>query len=251
MTESEGARALIAQACRMVGKLGLTKDTAGHVSMRIGDTDRVLIRARGPAETGVRYTEPDNVITVDLDGQKVKGPDELSVPIEVFIHTALYRSSPDIRSVVHVHPPTVVLFTICDVPLLPLYGAYDPGSLRLAVDGIPRYDRSVLVSNPTLGQELAEAMSGRPACLMRGHGITTAGPSVEEAVLTAVRVNELAEMNYRARLLGEPRAISEEDLRSFAGPGGPSPKSGDASMRANALWRYYCRLLDEDASREP
>ncbi len=40
-------------------------------------------------------------------------------PREVFLHTWMYKTVSKVSSVVHVHPPTVVLFTICNKPLLP------------------------------------------------------------------------------------------------------------------------------------
>ena len=39
-------------------------------------------------------------------------------------------------------------------------------------------------------EEFAGTMNGR-ACLMRGHGITTCGKSVEEATLTAIKLSLL------------------------------------------------------------
>jgi L-fuculose-phosphate aldolase len=109
-------RELVAKACRILGKMDLTKAGSGHVSQRLGD-DRILIRGRGRDETGVRFTTIEEVITVDLDGRKLDGPDGLLPPQEVFIHTCLYRARPEVKSVIHIHPPTVVVFTICDVPL--------------------------------------------------------------------------------------------------------------------------------------
>jgi ribulose-5-phosphate 4-epimerase/fuculose-1-phosphate aldolase len=232
-------RELVAKSCRILGKMDLTKAASGHVSQRVGD--RVLIRARGTDEVGVRFTTREQVIAVDLDGNKLDGPDGLLPPQEVFIHTCLYRTRPEVRSVVHIHPPTVVLFTICDVPLRPIIGAYDPSSLKLVLEGIPTYGRSITISNEELGRDLAKLMGGKRACLMRGHGITTAGASVEEATVTAIKLNELAEMHYRAHLLGEPRDIPPEDVAHFRdhfarqrGPG-----------HVNSSWRYYATLSGE------
>ena len=88
----------------------------------------------------MRYTTVDEVVEVDLDGKLTKSRDDgLEVPNEVFIHTAVYRARPAVQSVVHVHPPTVVLFTICGKPLLPIYGAYDPSGAQLALAGIPTF----------------------------------------------------------------------------------------------------------------
>jgi len=233
-------RELVAKSCRILGKLDLTKAATGHVSQRVGE--RVLIRARGRDEIGVRFTTTEQVIAVDLDGNKLDGPEGLLPPQEVFIHTCLYRARPEVKSVVHVHPPTVVIFTICDVPLRAIYGAYDPSSLGLALDGVPTYGRSITISNEALGRDFAKVMGRKSACMMRGHGITTAGASVEEATVTAIKLNELAEMNYRARLLGRPRDIDAEDLdhfrRRFADRG--------PSSRLGSTWRYYATLSGEE-----
>lgn len=234
----EELRAQVAQACRVIGALGLTKAATGHISARVPGTDTILIRARGPDEIGVRYTEPQDVITVDFNGKKLAGRDGLEPPQEVFIHTWMYRKRPELASVVHAHPATVVLFTICNKPLLPLYGAYDPSSLKLLMEGIPTYPRSITVSNDKLGEEFASSMPGR-ACLMRGHGITTVGSSVQEATLTAIKLNELAEMNYRAQLLGNPQPIPDDEIAHITrGDSKKGPKSAP-------LWRYYCSLVGE------
>jgi L-fuculose-phosphate aldolase len=241
MTGSNQARELVARSCRILGKLNLTKEPSGHVSARIEGTDKILIKARGPGESGLRFVTARDLITVDLNGKKLEGPEDLDPPHEVYIHTWIYRTRPEIQCVVHVHPLTVVLFTICDKPMLPLYGAYDPSSLRLLVGGIPTYPRSVLVSNDDLGKELADVMGKQPACLMRGHGITTAGASVQEATLAAIRLNELAEVNYRANLLGNPQPIPAEEIERLPGGGDGQKRSG----HSEAVWRYYCNLIGE------
>lgn len=234
-------RELVARSCRILGKLDLTKEPSGHVSARIPGQEKMLIKARGPGESGLRFVTAADIITCDFAGKKVEGADGLESPQEVFIHTWLYRTRPEIQSVVHVHPATVVLFTICNKPLLPLFGAYDPTGLRLVMEGLSAYRRSITVSNEKLGEEFAQAMGQKQACVMRGHGITTAGESVEEATLTAIKLNDLATMNYRASLLGNPEPIPQEDIDVIMGsrPGRRRP------VHSASSWRYYCRLLDE------
>jgi L-fuculose-phosphate aldolase len=244
MADLSKLRELVAQSCRMLGKLNLTKEPSGHVSARVPGEDKVLIKARGPQESGLRFVTARDIITVDFNGKKVDGDDGLDVPQEVFIHTWLYKSRRDVESVVHVHPLTVVLFTICDKPIEPLYGAYDPSGLRLIVEGLATYPRSITVSNEKLGEEFAKAMGDKPACLMRGHGITSAGPGVADATLTAIKLNDAAAINYQAHLLGTPRPIPQEDIDILVGK---SRGAGNQSVRANSNWRYYCKLLDEQA----
>jgi ribulose-5-phosphate 4-epimerase/fuculose-1-phosphate aldolase len=241
MSDDSQLRERIAQSCRVLGKLNLTKEPSGHVSARIPGQERIFIKARGPEESGLRFVTARDIITVDFSGKKVAGDEGLESPQEVFIHTWLYRTRPEVRCVVHVHPITVVLFTICHKSLQPLFGAYDPSALRLVVNGLSLYRRSITVSNEILGEEFAKAMADKPACLMRGHGITTAAESIEEAALTAIKLNELAEINYRAHLLGTPEPIPQEDIDVLVG----KARGSTRTVPSASSWRYYCTLLDE------
>jgi L-fuculose-phosphate aldolase len=253
--DPDALRARIAKACRVIGRMGLTRGLRGHISARIPGTDRIFVRARGPAESGVRYTPDDEVVEVDLDGKPVAGmPAGLRGPSEIFIHTEIYRARPEVNAVLHMHPPTVVLFTIVGKPLLPIYGAYDPHSLGLALEEMPLFDRSVLINTRELGEELVRAIGKKRACLMRGHGITTVGESIEEAGVVALGLNELATMNYHAHLLGEPRAISPADIEALQPAierlSLPSRAPGEPAASTETEWRYYCRLADEGATPE-
>jgi L-fuculose-phosphate aldolase len=78
--------------------------------------------------------------------------------------------------------------------------------------------------------------------MMRGHGITTAGASVEEATVTAIKLNELAEMNYRANLLGDPKPIPDQDLEHFRKRREQRAKGDAPSPHLNSTWRYYAEV---------
>lgn len=240
MAADQETRELVAQSCRILGGLGLTKAATGHVSALSPDGKYVLVRARGRDERGVRYTTAEQIIAVDFSGKKLDGPDGLEAPQEIFIHTSLYKARPDVRCVTHIHPMTVVLFTICDKPIEPIYGAYDPSSLDMILEGIPTYGRSITIIDDVLGGDLVAAMGDKKVCLMRGHGITTVGASVEEATLHAIRLNEAAEMNYRAALLGGPRRIPDEDIAHFRNK--REKRGGSSGKNLEAVWRYYTEL---------
>ena len=85
-------------------------------------------------------------------------------------------------------------------------------------------------------------MGDRGVCMMRGHGITSAGASIQEATLNAIKLNDVAEVNYRANLLGHPQPIPAEEIARLPGGGGGQKKISGYNA---AVWRYYCNLLDE------
>jgi L-fuculose-phosphate aldolase len=236
----------------VLGKMELSRALRGHISARIPGTERIFVRARGPAESGVRYTTEDEVVEVDLEGRPAAGvPKGLRLPSELYIHTEILRARPEANAVVHMHPPTIVLFTVTGTPLLPIYGAYDPYGLSIALENPPVFAKSVLINTLELGRELVATIGKARACLMRGHGITTVGESVEEACVTALALNELATLNHQARLLGTPRPISDADIdglrpaiKRLSTKGAEPGEPGDSIATE---WRYYCRLTGEEA----
>jgi ribulose-5-phosphate 4-epimerase/fuculose-1-phosphate aldolase len=243
MENVEELKILVAQSCRILGMEDMTREPAGHVSARIPGTDRFIVKGRGPGEVALRYTRPEDLVISDLEGNKVEGRSDLSTPGENSIHLEILKARPDVNCVIHVHPTNVVLFTITNRELLPLVGAYDPDALAIVQRGIPRYPRSILISSAQLGRDLAQTLGDKSVCLMRGHGITACGPSVQDATVTAWRLNDLAEINYRSALLGIPEPISPEDIEVFAKlRASPPVANGRATT---GTWNYLVRRLQE------
>lgn len=242
-TEDTSVRSLIATSCRILGNLDLSHEALGHVSHRAPGSETLSIKAKGPAEVGLRYCTPGDVIEVGLDVHAVRPAAGLRPPSETFIHTGIYRENPDVRSVVHVHPEHAVLLTICRIPVRPIYGAYGIGS-RLAVDPVPVYPRSMTVADDEAGRDFARFMGTSPVAMMRGHGITVTGSSVEEATIRTIAFCRLATMTYRAHLLGTPLVLPDDEIDELRRPISEHRPRGSAGGSAGVLatWRYYERL---------
>lgn len=243
--DEQDAAALVAEGCRILGKLDLTHFAFGHVSYRLDDTT-MLIKGKGPGEAGLRYTGVEDIVKVDFDANLMSGPEGLRAPSESFIHIWLYKMNPDVRSVVHVHPESAVLLTICDKPIRPFYGSYGMG-VRMAIEGVPVYPRSVRIENDELGSEFARFMGEKKFALMRGHGVSVGGDSVEDAVVRTLTLNELTSMTYKAYLLGDPKPILPEDIEEYSKPLEETRPRGSAGGRPGMLatYRYYRRLAAE------
>src|SRR5215475_4746926 len=122
-------RRSIAQACRILALHGLAEDVLGHVSVRTG-TAELLIRCRGPAERGLLFSTPDDVHLVPIDGP-AELPAGYVLPSELPIHTELLRRRPQVRAVVHAHPPAVITADLAGLRLRPIVGAYNIPAMRL------------------------------------------------------------------------------------------------------------------------
>ena len=237
-------RKKVALSCRIVGTQGLTRGMLGHVSARIPGTDRVLIKGKGPDEEAVEFTAERDVITVDLEGRVLEARKGLDAPNETAMHLIIYRKRPEVMSVIHTHPDWIVALTACGKPLIPMYAAYSPPGMRLVLDGIPVYPRSVTIINRELAEDFMRTMGEKRACLLVGHGMTVAGGSVEEATVTSLNLYELARIHGMAYSIGQPRPIPEADIfeyRKRAESGAGNKRASSARFESD--WRYHVKLL--------
>ena len=221
--EERADRVALARACRVLAHRGLVEDVLGHVSLRVAP-DRVLLRCRGPHESGLRFTVPTDVRAVDLDGRIVDGGEDegYAPPSEAPIHLETLRRRPDANAVVHAHPPAVVAAGLADLPLLPIFGSYDIPAARLAAGGIPVYPRSVLVRRAELAHEMLAVMGDSSVCVLRAL-------AVDRLSRTALAVVGAG---------GTLRPIPHGDLAEL-------PDLG-AGLNEHTLWRFHLAALAAD-----
>jgi ribulose-5-phosphate 4-epimerase/fuculose-1-phosphate aldolase len=228
-----GLRDDVALACRALARAGLASGALGHVSARVAP-DRVLIRCRGPQDTGLLFTRPDAVREIDAADPS---PDpDWRVPHELAIHSAFYRARADVGAVVHVHAPAAVLAGLAGLELRPVFGAFDIPASRLAQAGVPVFPRAALITRAELGDELVAAAAGADVCLMRGHGITTVGPTVAAAFARALELERLARVTLDLARLGvHPAVLTDADRAEL-------PDLG-AAFDDGLVWAHH-RALD-------
>jgi ribulose-5-phosphate 4-epimerase/fuculose-1-phosphate aldolase len=237
--DCEELRATVANACRLLAAKGLVEGILGHVSARVGP-DELVVRCRGEDEEGLRRTRVTDVWKLTLDGVAVDLPAGYEPPKELPIHTELMRARPDCGAVIHAHPPAALLAGLAGLEPRPVFGAYNIPAMHLALGGVPVYPRPILITRPDLAREMAEAMGDRPVCLLRGHGITVAAESVEQATVTAINLNELLAITVElARLGADPPVVSERDLAEL-------PDLG-RGFNVGKAWQALLAELDDDA----
>ena len=129
-------------------------DGYGHVSARHPhDPERFLMsRALAPG-----LVTAADIQELGLDGELTK-PDPRPAYLERFIHSEVYKARPDVHAVVHSHSPTVVPFSVTQVPLKPIRAAF-------LYPEVPVFDTraaagwtNLLISNPALGRALAQTL---------------------------------------------------------------------------------------------
>ena len=189
----------IVAGSRVLAELGVL-DGFGHVSARDPKNPDHFLMSRSLAPALVTG---DDIMEFDLDGNAVDAKGR-NVFLERFIHSEIYKARPDVMAVVHTHSPGVVAFSVSKTPLRPLYH-----NAAFLAAGAPVWDirkdfgeTNMLVSNPTIGKELALLLGDKSVVLMRGHGDATVGPSVKVAVFRAYYTDVNARLQSQAVALG-------------------------------------------------
>lgn len=234
------ARDVLARANRMIASEGVL-DAFGHVSMRHPtDPGRYLLsRSRAP-----ELVQPEDILEFTLDSQPVN-PTDVRLYGERVIHGGIYQARPDVNAVCHHHAPSILPFCISGMDLRPVYhlGA-TLGEKVPFWDARDEFgDTSLIVAKPEEGASLARALGAHWVVLMRRHGATVAGTTLEELTFRTIYTARNAALQIQAHTLGlvsplnaaETRLASEYNLR-------PGPV-----MRA---WEYWNARLDKVEGRQ-
>jgi HCOMODA/2-hydroxy-3-carboxy-muconic semialdehyde decarboxylase len=210
----------LAVAYRILAMEGVI-DAYGHVSVRHpANPNRFLMsRSLGPA-----LVTAADILEYDIDSNPVDPQGRNSV-LERFIHGEIYRARPDVMVVVHSHAPSVIPFSITQVPLRPVFHM-----ATFLHKGVPVWDsRSVkdpaaatlLVRNNVIGRSLAATLADKTVALLRGHGNVVVGPNLQVTVRDAIYTEVNAKMQIIAMGLGGPVTYisSEEGMAVEKMPG--------------------------------
>jgi L-ribulose-5-phosphate 4-epimerase len=176
--------------------------TSGNISARDPETGYVVIKP-----SGLKYEElrPDNMVIVDLDGNRIEG--NLKPSSDTASHLYIYRHRPDVNGIVHTHSPYATAFAALGRPI-PVYltAIADEFGGPIPCGGF------ALIGSEAIGKVVVESIGHSPAVLLKNHGVFTVGPTVEAAVKAAVMVEDVARTVWIALQLGQPDEIPPEDV---------------------------------------
>jgi ribulose-5-phosphate 4-epimerase/fuculose-1-phosphate aldolase len=214
LSASRGLVEDLVAASRILAQHGVL-DAYGHVSARSDRRPERFVMSRSLAPALVKAAD---LMELDLDSEPLPG-DKRKGFLERYIHGEIYRARPEVMAVVHSHSPSVIPFGVTRTKLRPVYHM---GSFLWS--GTPVFEiRSIkeandlLIRDRSLGKALAHSL-GRCTCvLMRGHGMTVVGDSVQEAVFRAIYTEMNARLQLQAETLEGPiEFLSEEEGKRSA-----------------------------------
>ncbi len=229
MTVEETLRADIVEVGRRLYARGYVASNDGNISVRL-DADRILTT---PKSVSKGFMTPDMMVVTDLAGKKVAG--ERDPSSELKMHLAVYEHRPDVRAVVHAHPPLATGFAVAGIPL-------DKAVLAEVITTlgcIPIADYAT-PSTTELPDAVRAYIKAHDGLLLANHGALTCGRDLFGAYYKMETVEHFAKISLVARMLGGERVLSRDEvmrlqaLRGMYGIAAPAPICADANDPALA-----------------
>jgi L-fuculose-phosphate aldolase len=179
----------------------LVGGTGGNLSVRVPDTDTVLIT---PTGISLGDVEPDDNILTSLDGEILDSPRGFKGSKEAGFHLAAYRLRSDVGAIAHVHPPYSTAYSNKGGPL-PLVTV----SARLNLKHVPCIE-CYLPGTSELRDCVTQGIKNNPdvnSLLMKEHGILTLGRDLKHAYYLADLVEDTAKIAYVAATI--PNTVAD------------------------------------------
>lgn len=181
---------------------GMTTTSGGNLSI-IDDDGNIWIT---PAGVDKGTLNRSDIICVKPDGTCV-GPHKPSS--ELPFHAAVYKMRPDLKAVLHAHPPALVAFSIVrqlpDMDLLPSVRKIC-NDLRIAVYAVPGSDQ--------LGENIGQCFAdGSDIVVLENHGVCIGAKTMFEAFQKFETLEYTANLEILAKRIGNVKTLPDEALR--------------------------------------
>lgn len=204
MTDEARIRRQVCEIGRRIYARQFVAGNAGNISCRLSD-DVVLCT---PTLICKGFMEPDDLCTVDLTGRQLSGKRETTS--EIRLHLEVYNRNPNVKAVVHSHPPHATAFAVAheDIPtgVLPEVDVF-LGVVPRAEYGTPSAAEFAQTIRPFIGKANTVVLSN--------HGTVSWGQSVEQAYWHTEILDAYCHVLLLARQLGDVHRLPERKIREL------------------------------------
>ena len=185
-------------------KKGFAAANDGNISFRASEKEIVC------TPTGVckGFLKPDDLCVVDMEGNQLSGHRKRTS--EIMLHIAIMKERPEVKSVVHCHPPHATAFGIAREPVpqcvLPEVEIFlgDVPITKYAIPGGQEFASTIL---PFVKQS--------NIIILANHGTVSYGPTVEKAYWWTEILDAYCRMLMLAKGLGRINYFSEPEARAL------------------------------------
>ena len=186
----------ICEIGRRVYNKGFAAANDGNISIRVGENEVLC----SPTMICKGFMTPDDICAVDMEGVQIAGKRKRTS--EVLLHLAIMKHRPDVKAVVHCHPPHATAFAVAREPIpqciLPEIEVF-MGEVPIAPYETPGGHAFANTVVPFLG-------NGTNTIILTNHGTVTFGKSLAQVFRNTLNLEIAARLV--ANLVAETSQIT-------------------------------------------
>ena len=189
---------------RRIYNKGFAAGNDGNITYRIGENEVICT----PTMVSKGFLKPSDLCTVDMEGKQLSGHRKRTS--EVLLHLAIMKARPEIKSVVHCHPPHATAFAVAREPIpqcvlpevevflgdVPITKYETPGGQAFADTVLPFVAKSNVI-------------------ILANHGTVSFGKTVELAYWWTEILDAYCRILMLARDLGKVNYFTEQKTREL------------------------------------
>jgi L-fuculose-phosphate aldolase len=191
--------------CRRLHAGGLLAASDGNLSVRLPNG----LIAMTPSGVPKAKVQLKDLAHLTLAGEILSGRPSS----ERAMHLAIYRAVPEAKAVVHAHPPTAIAWSLArpDLEELPSDGLPE---VILAAGRIPIVPMAV-PGTEAMGANLLPFLPAHRLLILARHGGLCWGEHLDEAVGGLERLEQVAQILWKAETLGGAKPLPAADLQEL------------------------------------
>jgi L-fuculose-phosphate aldolase len=189
---------------RRIWLKGFCAGNEGNHSYRISE-NRILCTPTGISKGNLK---PDDICTVDMEGKQISGTRKRTS--EILLHLSIYKSRPDVKAVIHSHPPHATAFAVAGVDL--------PTCIHPEAEvflGAVKTAKYVTPGDTRLGESILPYVKDSNTILLQSHGVVCFHPEMEQAYYQLEIVDAYARILILAKQVGSIRPLDSGEMKEL------------------------------------
>ena len=183
----------IVEIGRRIYDRGYVAANDGNITVVLNDKEILAT----PTGISKGYMTEDMIMKCDYEGNVISGNPKYRPSSEVLMHLQVYKERPDVKAVVHAHPPYATSFAVAGIPLdkciLP-EAIIVIGSVPIAPYGLP--------STSEIPDRMSSLMKTTDVVLLENHGALTVGVDLLNAYHKMETLEHTANIIHKSIQLG-------------------------------------------------
>lgn len=194
----------ICEIGRRIYNRGFAAANDGNITVRISENEVLCT----PTMTCKGFMKPDDIATIDMNGTQIAGRKKRSS--EALLHLEIMKQRPDVKSVVHCHPPHATAFAVAREPIpqcvlpevevflgeTPITKYETPGGQEFANTVLPFVDKTNVI-------------------ILANHGTVSYGETVERAYWWTEILDSYCRILMLSKQLGNVEYLNYEKSREL------------------------------------